>query len=262
MTQILMPKATAVWLIDNTSLSFDQIGVFCSLHPLEVQAIADGEAGVGIQGYDPVLNGQITRSELDRCEADKTAVLVLATSHLPTPNRRTKGPRYVPVARRGDKPDAIMWLVKHHSELKKRSQKFVIGRTGILLTLQRNIRLCWDFAVRMISMQQLKKLVVQPRPKNRFQTCQNCPRAPRQSHDAKERYVDEDNDDKVQTQDQIMQQIAIMESEHGDLDAVIERLGEDLPFDQLKLQRLKKRKLILKDEMTKLRSRILPDIIA
>ena len=77
MTKILMPKATAVWLIDNTSLSFEQIGVFCSLHPLEVQSIADGEAGVGIQGYDPVLSGQITRAELDRCEADETAVLVL-----------------------------------------------------------------------------------------------------------------------------------------------------------------------------------------
>ena len=74
MTKILMPKATAVWLIDNTSLSFEQIGVFCSLHPLEVQSIADGDAGVGIQGYDPVLSGQITRAELDRCEADETAV--------------------------------------------------------------------------------------------------------------------------------------------------------------------------------------------
>ena len=74
--------------------------------------------------------------------------------------------------------------------------------------------------------------------------------------------MDEDNDDKVETQDQILRQIAIMESEHSDLDAVIQRLGEDLPFDQLKLQRLKKRKLVLKDEMTKLRSRILPDIIA
>ena len=74
--------------------------------------------------------------------------------------------------------------------------------------------------------------------------------------------MEEDNDDNVETQDQILQQIAIMESEHSDLDAVIERLGEDLPFDQLKLQRLKKRKLVLKDEITKLRSRILPDIIA
>ena len=129
MTQLLMPKATTVWLIDNTALSFDQIGAFCNFHPLEVQAIADGEAGVGIQGYDPILNGQLTRVELDRCEADHTAFLVLASSHLPTPNRRTKGPRYVPVARRGDKPDAIMWLVKHHSELKDSQIIKLIGTT-------------------------------------------------------------------------------------------------------------------------------------
>ncbi|MEC7651878.1 MAG: cell cycle transcriptional regulator TrcR, partial [Pseudomonadota bacterium] len=116
MTQLLMPKATAVWLIDNTGLSFDQIADLCSLHPLEVQSIADGETGIGIQGYDPVQNGQLTREELERCEADPSARLVLAVSDLPTPNRRTKGPRYVPVARRGDKPDGIAWLVKHHPE--------------------------------------------------------------------------------------------------------------------------------------------------
>ena len=109
-------------------------------------------------------------------------------------------------------------------------------------------------------MQQLKNLVAQLRLKNKSQTFQNCLNALRQAHDAKERYVDED--DNVETQEQILQQIAIMESEHSDLDAVIERLGEDLPFDQLKLQRLKKRKLILKDEIANLRSRILPDIIA
>ena len=74
MTQLLMPKATAVWLIDNSALTFEQIGLFCNLHPLEVQSIADGEAGMGIQGYDPIINGQITRAELDRCEA--------AASHL------------------------------------------------------------------------------------------------------------------------------------------------------------------------------------
>ena len=111
-------------------------------------------------------------------------------------------------------------------------------------------------------MQQLKNLVAQLRLKNKCQTFQNCLNALRQAHDAKERYVDENNDDNVETQEKILQQIAIMESEHSDLDAVIERLGEDLPFDQLKLQRLKKRKLVLKDEMAKLRSRILPDIIA
>ncbi len=129
MTQLLMPKASAVWLIDNTSLSFDQIADFCSLHPLEVQSIADGEAGIGIQGYDPVQNGQLTKEELDRCQDDPTARLVLAESDLPTPNRRTKGPRYVPVARRGDKPDGIAWLVKHHPELKDPQIVKLIGTT-------------------------------------------------------------------------------------------------------------------------------------
>jgi hypothetical protein len=129
MTQLLMPKASAVWLIDNTSLSFDQIADFCSLHPLEVQSIADGEAGIGIQGYDPVQNGQLTQEELDRCKNDPTARLVLAESDLPTPNRRTKGPRYVPVARRGDKPDGIAWLVKHHPELKDSQIVKLIGTT-------------------------------------------------------------------------------------------------------------------------------------
>ena len=114
----------------------------------------------------------------------------------------------------------------------------------------------------MTWMQQLKNLVAQLRLKNKSQTFQNFRNALGQAHDAKERYVDDNNDANVETQEKILQQIAIMESEHSDLDAVIERLGEDLPFDQLKLQRLKKRKLVLKDEMAKLRSRILPDIIA
>ena len=129
MTQLLMPKATAVWLIDNTSLSFDQIADLCSLHPLEIQSIADGEAGIGIQGYDPVQNGQLTEKELERCQNDPTARLVLAVSSLPTPSRRTKGPRYVPVARRGDKPDGIAWLVKHHPELKDTQIVKLIGTT-------------------------------------------------------------------------------------------------------------------------------------
>jgi hypothetical protein len=86
MTQLLMPKATAVWLIDNTSLSFEQIAALCNLHPLEVQSIADGEAGIGIQGYDPIQNGQLTREEIARCEQDPTARLVLAESDLPTPS--------------------------------------------------------------------------------------------------------------------------------------------------------------------------------
>ena len=140
-----MPKASAVWLIDNTSLSFDQIADFCSLHPLEVQSIADGEAGIGIQGYDPVQNGQLTQAELDRCQNDPTAKLVLAVSDLPTPNRRTKGPRYVPVARRGDKPDGIAWLVKHHPELKDSQIVKLIGTTNETINKIRE-RTHWNIA--------------------------------------------------------------------------------------------------------------------
>ena len=129
MTQPLMPKATAVWLIDNTALTFEQIADFCQLHALEVQAIADGEVSAGIQGFDPVLNGQVTREELERCEKDPKTRLAMAKSTLPKPVDRTKGPKYVPVAKRGDKPDAIAWLLKHHEELKDSQVAKLVGTT-------------------------------------------------------------------------------------------------------------------------------------
>lgn len=125
----LMPKATAVWLIDNTSLSFDQVAEFCGLHPLEVQGIADGEVAVGIQGMDPVTSGELTRAELERCEADASQRLQMAKSDLPQPSKRTKGPRYTPVAKRQDKPDGIYWLVRHHPELKDSQIARLIGTT-------------------------------------------------------------------------------------------------------------------------------------
>ena len=125
----LMPKATAVWLIDNSSLSFDQVAEFCGLHPLEVQGIADGEVAVGIQGMDPVLAGELTREEIKRCEGDPAARLVMAKSDLPQPSKRTKGPRYTPVAKRQDKPDGIAWLVRHHPELKDSQVARLIGTT-------------------------------------------------------------------------------------------------------------------------------------
>jgi len=145
MTQLLMPKATAVWLIDNTALTFDQIGDFCNLHPLEVQAIADGEIGAGMQGYDPVTNAQLSREEITRCEADSDARLKMASSNLPQPTARTKGPRYVPVARRGDKPDAIAWLVKHHPELSDAQIGKLIGTTKDTITKIRE-RTHWNIA--------------------------------------------------------------------------------------------------------------------
>lgn len=129
MSDLLMPKATAVWLIDNTALSFAQIADFCKLHDLEVQAIADGDVGMGIQGYNPITNNQLTADEIARCEADPQARLKRASSALPEPTNRTKGPRYVPLARRGDKPDAIAWIVKHHPDIKDSQIVKLIGTT-------------------------------------------------------------------------------------------------------------------------------------
>ena len=129
MVQPLMPKATAVWLIDNTTLTFDQIAEFCELHPLEVQGIADGEVATGIQGLDPMANNQLTRDEIDRCVKDPTARLKMASRELPQPMKRTKGPRYTPVAKRQDKPDGVAWLLRHHPELKDSQIAKLIGTT-------------------------------------------------------------------------------------------------------------------------------------
>ncbi len=129
MTVPLMPKATAVWLVENTSLTFEQIALFCGLHVLEVQGIADGEVAQGIQGLDPIANSQLTREELDRCQPDPAARLQLLVQDLPQPAKRTKGPRYTPVAKRQDKPDGIAWLLRHHPELKESQISKLIGTT-------------------------------------------------------------------------------------------------------------------------------------
>src|SRR6478609_5854111 len=109
----LMPKATAVWLLDNTALSFDQIADFCKLHPLEVKAIADGDAAQGIKGLDPVSTGQLTREQIAEAEANPEIKLSLTAPKVPMPgqDRSKKGPRYTPVSRRQDRPNAILWLV-------------------------------------------------------------------------------------------------------------------------------------------------------
>ena len=127
----LMPKATAVWLVDNTSLAFEQIAEFCHLHPLEVKAIADGEAAVTIKGLDPVLTGQLTREEIAAGEADKNHKLQLANPkvRLPAPTTKRKGPRYTPVSRRQDRPNAILWLLRNHPELKDAQIMRLVGTT-------------------------------------------------------------------------------------------------------------------------------------
>jgi hypothetical protein len=125
----LMPKATAVWLVENTSLTFDQIAEFCGLHPLEVQAIADGEVAIQMLGLDPVANGQTTAAELERCQADPDARLVLSDSAIPPQYVRHKGPRYTPIAKRQDKPDAVYYLLRNHPELSDAQICRLVGTT-------------------------------------------------------------------------------------------------------------------------------------
>ena len=116
MSQPLMPKATAVWLIDNTALTFDQIGKFCSLHPLEVQGIADGEVAVGIVGRDPIANSELTQGEISRGEEDSNTTLEILAAEIEVTRHHT-GPRYTPLSKRQNRPDAIAWLTKYHPEL-------------------------------------------------------------------------------------------------------------------------------------------------
>ena len=129
MTLPLMPKATAVWLVENTSLSFDQIGEFCGLHALEVQAIADGEVAVQMVGLDPIANGQLTLEEIERCQKDPAARLQIAKQAHPIELVKRSGPRYTPIAKRQDKPDAIYWLLRNHPELTDADIMKLIGTT-------------------------------------------------------------------------------------------------------------------------------------
>ncbi|MEL6258230.1 MAG: cell cycle transcriptional regulator TrcR, partial [Pseudomonadota bacterium] len=130
MADILMPKATAVWLIDNTALTFDQIADFCELHPLEVKGIADGDIAETMRGVDPIAGGALTREEIDRGENDSDYRLKKQTSkiaHIPQPKR--KGARFTPVIRRADKPDAIAWFIRHHPEVNDTQIGKLIGTT-------------------------------------------------------------------------------------------------------------------------------------
>jgi hypothetical protein len=144
----LMPKATAVWLLDNTALSFDQIAEFCKLHPLEVKAIADGDSAQGIKGLDPILTGQLTREQITEAEADHSISLKLTAAKVASsqPERGSKkGPRYTPVSRRQDRPNAILWLVRNHPELKDSQIMRLVGTTKSTISAIRD-RTHWNAA--------------------------------------------------------------------------------------------------------------------
>jgi hypothetical protein len=130
MTEILMPKATAVWLVENTSLTFEQIADFCGLHPLEVNGIADGEVARDIRGADPIANGQLSREELDRAQTNPDYRMKAQKSrHAELLKPVRKGPRYTPVSRRQDRPDAIAWFLRHHPEVTDGQISKILGTT-------------------------------------------------------------------------------------------------------------------------------------
>ncbi len=129
-TAPLMPKATAVWLVENTALTFDQVADFCNLHPLEVRAIADGDSAQGIKGLDPIQTGQLTREDIEKAEKDPNLRLKLADRKVRVPEQKTKrGPRYTPVSRRQDRPNAILWLIRNHPELRDSQIMRLVGTT-------------------------------------------------------------------------------------------------------------------------------------
>ncbi len=143
MVQLLMPKATAVWLVENTTLTFKQIAEFCGLHELEVQAIADGEVAGGMQGLDPIQSGQLTKDEVAKGQADPGYRLQMAIPSVPLPEPRAKGARYTPVAKRSDRPDAIAWLLKNHPELSDAQISHLVGTTKSTIAAVRD-RTHWN----------------------------------------------------------------------------------------------------------------------
>ncbi|MEL6477466.1 MAG: cell cycle transcriptional regulator TrcR [Pseudomonadota bacterium] len=140
----LMPKATAVWLVDNTTLTFRQIADFCGMHELEISGIADGEVAQGIKGFDPVQNNQLTAKDIERCEGDPIARLKLIRRQVAPPPKR-KVPRYTPVSKRQDRPAAIAWLVRYHPEMENNAIAKLVGSTKPTIESIRN-RSHWNIS--------------------------------------------------------------------------------------------------------------------
>ena len=140
----LMPMATAVWLVENTSLTFNQIANFCNLHEVEVQGIADGEVAKGIVGYNPIISGQLTRDEIDKSSADKNRPLNIIDIEVEIKSNETKVKKYVPLSKRQDKPDSALWLLKNHSMLKDSQIAKLVGITKNSVTPIRN-KSYWNY---------------------------------------------------------------------------------------------------------------------
>ena len=140
----LMPMATAVWLVENTSLTFNQIAEFCKLHEVEVQGIADGEVAKGIVGYNPIISGQLTREEINLSSEDNKRPLNLKTNEIEIESPEKKTKKYVPLSKRQDKPDSALWLIKQHPILKDSQIAKLVGITKNSTTAIRN-KSYWNF---------------------------------------------------------------------------------------------------------------------
>lgn len=138
MTVLLMPKATAVWLIENTALTFEQIAKFCSLHLLEVQNLADSETNHGMVGFDPIASGQLTLDEIHRCEQDLRASLQISVAVSADSVLGKKRSRYTPLAKRQERPDAIAWLLKYYPDLTDSQISSLVGTTKLTIDAVRN----------------------------------------------------------------------------------------------------------------------------
>ena len=134
----LMPMATAVWLVENTTLTFKQIAQFCKLHEVEIQGIADGEVAKGIKPYNPIISGQLTREEIDLSSKDESRPLIIRSNDIEISNVSKKIKKYVPLSKRQDKPDSALWLIKHHSQLKDSQIAKLVGITKNSVTAIRN----------------------------------------------------------------------------------------------------------------------------
>ena len=140
----LMPMATAIWLVENTSLTFKQIAEFCKLHEVEIQGIADGEVGKGIVGYNPIISGQLTREEINLCSKNENRPLSLKTNEIEIKSDVKKTKKYIPLSKRQDKPDSALWLIKQHSNLKDSQIAKLVGITKNSVTAIRN-KSYWNF---------------------------------------------------------------------------------------------------------------------
>ena len=140
----LMPVATAIWLVENTSLTFKQIANFCNMHEVEIQSIADGEVGKGIVGYNPIISGQLTREEIDLTFKDKNRPLNIIQNEVKISGDQKKDKKYVPLSKRQDKPDSALWLIKNHSKLKDSQIANLVGITSASVKAIRN-KSYWNY---------------------------------------------------------------------------------------------------------------------